>query len=263
MKKKIGIVGMGFVGTKMKEILLPFCEIITYDKKQGDCLPEELRSCDFVMVCVDTPSMPDGSVNICNVEDAIASVPCNKILLRSTVPPGTTAYLVKKYKKIICFSPEYIGESLFVSADWESFYKSKSFMIIGGEPKHIKCFIDDLESIFGPNIHISQMSSAEAELVKYMDNSYFAMKISFVNEFRLLSDKLNLNWHVIREGWLLDPRIERDHTSAFKENPGFGGKCLPKDIRGIIAFAEQNNVSMDLLKAIRDFNASITEVSCE
>ena len=212
------------------------------------------------MICVDTPSNPDGSVYISNVEDAISAVPNQKILLRSTVPPGTTNLLNKKYNdKIICFSPEYVGESCFLSSSWDCFDKNRSFMIIGGEFEHRLLFLDDLELIFGPNMQIVQMSSPEAEMVKYMANSYFAMKIGFVNEFRILSEKLRLNWHQIREGWLLDPRIERDHTSAFKTKPGYGGKCLPKDTKGIISFAESNNCPLKILSTVNSVNEKLTK----
>lgn len=257
-KAKIGIIGMGFVGCRLAEKFSQNCEIVTYDKNKDFEYPsEELSTCDFVMICVNTPPNPDGSVYINNVEDAIRDVPNDKILLRSTVPPGTTTYLAKKYSKNVCFSPEYVGESNFLSVNWNGFENSKPFFIIGGPTDSATYYINKMEIILGPSTKIMQMQAEEAELVKYMENSYFAMKVSFVNEFRQLAEKINLNWNSVREGWLLDPRVERDHTSAFKDAPGYSGKCLPKDVSGIIQFAKSKGFDMKVMQAIQDYNNSL------
>ena len=256
--KKIGIIGYGFVGKRLADKLSKKCKVIIYDKKNSEDYPfQELELCDFVMICVDTPSNNDGSVNIKNVEEAIKTVPNTKILLRSTVPPGTTDYLCDKYHKNICFAPEYVGESVFIASSWEDFEKRGSFFILGGEERNCSLFRDDIEYIYGPYTTIMQMKASEAELVKYMENSYFALKISFVNEFRNLAEFLGLNWNSVREGWLVDARIERDHTSAFKESPGYAGKCLPKDVSGIIKFAENKKYHMEIMEAVQKFNDSL------
>lgn len=255
---KIGIIGMGFVGSRLAKKYSDICDLITYDKAKNKEYPtKQLAECDFIMICVDTPQLEDGSVYIENVENAIKQVPNSHILIRSTIPPGTTDYFIKKYNKCICFSPEYVGESTFLASSWSSFEAKSPFFILGGTPDNTKYFRDIIEQIVGPNATIMCMSSSEAELVKYMENSYFALKISFVNEFRLLAEHLNLDWNSVREGWLLDPRIERDHTSAFKDHPGYSGKCLPKDVNGIIEYAKKNKYEMLVMKSIRDYNERI------
>ena len=258
-KAKIGIIGMGFVGCRLAEKFSQNCDIVTYDKNKDFEYPsEELSTCDFVMICVNTPSNPDGSVCIANVEDAIRETPIDKILLRSTVPPGTTTYLANKYHKDICFSPEYVGESNFLSGNWSGFESENPFFIIGGPTDLADYFADKMEMILGPSTKIMQMQAEEAELVKYMENSYFALKVSFVNEFRQLAEAINVNWNSVREGWLLDPRIERDHTSAFKDAPGYSGKCLPKDVSGIIQFAKSKGYDMKVMQAIQGYNCKLT-----
>jgi UDP-glucose 6-dehydrogenase len=69
-----------------------------------------------------------------------------------------------------------------------------------------------------------------------------------------LSEKLGLDWHAVREGWLLDPRVERDHTAAFADDRGFDGKCLPKDVAGIVHFAQSVGVDLSLLAAAQEAN---------
>lgn len=257
-KLKIGIIGMGFVGSRLYEKFKTKCDIVSFDKTKNKDYPyEQLVACDFVMICVDTPQSEDGSVCIDNVEEAIGCVPNKQILLRSTVPPGTTDYLLNKYNKCICFAPEYVGESIFLTSNWNAFENKSPYFILGGTTENIRYFRDKIEEILGPNAIIMQMNSSEAELVKYMENSYFALKVSFVNEFRMLADHLKLDWNSVREGWLLDSRVERDHTSAFKAAPGYSGKCLPKDVNGIIKFAEMHNFEMSIMKAVQNFNSKV------
>ena len=255
-RHRIGVIGRGHVGAGMIRQLSSAHDVVSYDRSDRGDYPEALlRDCDFAMVCVDTPSRPDGSVDVSNVEAAVAQLPCDKVLIRSTVPPGTTARLAAESGKSICFSPEYIGETDFVGSPWDSFSASQPFMIIGGEDETRRRFADLLAPIYGPAVRLFLCSSGEAELVKYMENSYFAAKVIFVNQFRELSEKLGLDWHAVREGWLLDPRVERDHTTAFIDDRGFGGKCLPKDVAGIVRFAESVGVDLSLLDATQQANS--------
>jgi UDPglucose 6-dehydrogenase len=91
--------------------------------------------------------------------------------------------------------------------------------------------------VLGPNKTYFQCDALDAELIKYTDNAYLAVKVTFVNEMRNMADAIGADWHTVREGWLLDPRIERAHTAAFQDSPGFAGKCLPKDLAALIATA--------------------------
>ncbi len=252
---RIGVIGRGHVGQNVVAQFESRATVVSYDRNDDVPYPaDELAGCSFVLICVDTPMDTDGSLNVDNVESAIAQVPCETIVIRSTVPPGTTDRLAAKLGKNICFWPEYVGETDFAGASWETFSAARPFVILGGEPELRRWFIDQLEPVLGPNVTFHQTTAAEAELVKFMENSYFAAKVIFVNQFRELSEKLGLDWTTVREGWLLDPRIERDHTSAFADARGYGGKCLPKDVSGILAFAKSEGVDLSMLAAVQDAN---------
>jgi len=94
-------------------------------------------------------------------------------------------------------------------------------------------------------------------MVKYAENTYFATKVIFVNEIARLCATIGIDWHTVREGWLLDPRVERDHTAVFADAPGFGGRCLPKDLDALIAFAQNElGTTAGLLEAVRERNAA-------
>ena len=201
---KIGVIGRGHVGRNVIAQFGPKNEIVSYDRAHDAVYPvEELSECDFVMICVDTPSNPDGSVDVSNVESAVAQLPSACVVIRSTVPPGTTTRLAALKNDPICFWPEYVGETSFVGSSWDRFARSEPFAIIGGEPAARRKLVDLIVPLLGPEVRIFQCLAEEAELVKYMENSYLASKVIFVNEFRNLSDSLGLDWNTVREGWLL------------------------------------------------------------
>jgi nucleotide sugar dehydrogenase len=251
---RIGVIGLGHVG---HSVVTQFSghDVVTYDILDRTPYPSEaLASCDVAMICVDTPARHDGSADVSRVEAALAQLPCRTVLLRSTVPPGTTERLTQLTGKDICFWPEYVGETHYLGGSWEQFAARDPFVILGGEAAIRRRMIDLLQPTFGPQVRFFQCSSREAELVKYMENSYFAAKITFVNEFRLLSERLGVDWHTVREGWLLDPRVERDHSVAFADQRGFDGKCLPKDLAAILRVAEDSGLQLKMLEAVQDAN---------
>jgi UDPglucose 6-dehydrogenase len=255
MQIKIGVIGRGHVGTNVIAQFGRNNDVVSYDLATDGVYPAAaLAECAFVMICVDTPARADGSVDTSKVESAVAQVPCSNILIRSTVPPGTTDRLAASSKANICFWPEYVGESSFVGSSWDSFATSDPFAIVGGAGDARRIIVDLLVPVLGPEVLIFQCTSAEAELVKYMENSYLAAKVTFVNEFRDLSDGLGLDWNTVREGWLLDPRIERDHTAVFAGQRGYSGKCLPKDVAGILNFAKNEGIELTMMSAVQEAN---------
>lgn len=250
-RRSIGVVGLGRVGRSVSELFAASARIVAFDRTDEAPYPTaELAGCDFALVCVDTPAGADGTADLDSVRNAIAAIPCERILLKSTVPPGTTAALRADTGKSICFWPEYVGESKYINPYFPSEIADVPFVIIGGEPADRRWFIDRLLPVLGPTKTYFQCSSTEAELIKYAENSYFATKITFVNEFRQICDHFGSDWHTVREGWLLDPRVEPMHTAAFEDDPGFGGKCLPKDLRAIVAAAAANGYRAALLAEV-------------
>lgn len=255
----LGIVGMGHVGTMTAEAFQRTSEIVTYDISTDSSYPRaSFARCDFIIVCVNTPSMHDGSVDLTQVEEAFTKLPPGiPVVLRSTVPPGTTDELAKRHDRHVVFWPEYIGEKRFVQSTWSSLAAEAPFQLFGARTSHATTsWLDRVAETFGPLVRIQLMTPSEAELVKYMENSWLAVKVTFVNEFRRLAEGLGLEWHRVREGWLLDPRINRDHSDAFASDPGYGGKCLPKDVSGILNAAAVSGVDLPLIRAVESINAA-------
>jgi nucleotide sugar dehydrogenase len=261
---RLGIIGMGHVGRAMAGLFSPFADLVTYDQTQGDTYPKaELLGCAFAMVCVGTPMRPDGSCDLTQVEAAINRLPVERVLLRSTVPPGTTDRLAAVSGKQVCFCPEYFGESNYLSNFHAGGPSSVPFMIVGGPPSARRTIIDDLSSMMGPDKTYFQCSAREAEIVKYMENSYLAMKVTFVNEFFEICRTFDADWHTVREGWLLDPRVERSHTGVFVAARGFSGRCLPKDVSAIIEASKAAGYAPQLLEEVMVSNRRFQTLSVD
>jgi UDPglucose 6-dehydrogenase len=252
---KIAVIGVGFVGKAMIQLLDPIAEVITYDKARDAGYPAaRIADCDFAVICVDTPQGPDGRCDVSNVREALTALPVTRVLLKSTISPGTTELLAAETGKSICFSPEYIRETQYYGDDWNRHMSDVEFTILGGDPEIRHWMIGALTPLFGPSHIWFQCSALEAEIIKYMENSWLATKVTFVNEFYEICRALDADWHTVREGWLLDPRVGRSHSAVFERERGYSGKCLPKDVQAIIAAAVAVGYDPKLLKAVKDAN---------
>ena len=253
-QKRIAIVGSeGYVGKGMVNFLKDHYPIIKYDISLGgdNATKEQVNECDLAVVCVPTPMEKDGSCGTYIVEEVVSWIETPVIWIRSTIWPGATDYFKNKYKKRIVFSPEYLGESKYETG-WEFHTNEKKcpWFILGGDLKDTQYVLDIIVPIGGPTKNYRQMSAISAEVAKYMENIYFAMKVTFANEFYNACEKLGANYWEARDGWGLDPRVDKWHTAVFPNNPGFGGKCLPKDLNGFIRACEKVGYEPKFLKEI-------------
>jgi UDPglucose 6-dehydrogenase len=251
---RVAIIGMGTVGHAMAELFEGRAELVTYDIATTREYPKvELAECDFAVVCVNTPEMPDGSCDTTRVEEAVATLPLDRVLLRSTVSPGTTDRMARATGKRICFAPEYVGESPYEDAPWKK-AADVPFLIVGGRPADRRWIIDRMVGILGPTYVYYQCSAVEAEVIKYMENAFLATKVAFVNEFYRICEVVGADWHTVREGWLLDRRVGKSHSAVFPDHLGFDGKCLPKDLHAIVAASAAAGYRPELLVEVTRSN---------
>ncbi len=242
---KISVIGNGVVGSAVGRMF------------NGEVVFENTHV-DWSFICVPTPSKEDGSCDTSIVEEVISESRADNIVIKSTVSPGTTDYLSNKYNKRIAFSPEYIGESKYYNPYFNNSMKECPFVIIGGEKNLCNDYIDLVQPILGPTKKYFKTEAKNAEVIKYMENSFFAAKIAFVNQMYDVCEHLGADWHDVREGWLLDPRINSMHTSVFKNKRGFSGKCLPKDLKAIIA-SVKGLYDPKLLEAVDTYNEDLNK----
>ena len=245
MKKiKIGILGNGFVGEAQAFAFSPVADIFIYDtdKMKTKDSVEQVHSADFVFVCVPTPMNRDGSQDLSYVKKAFNKSNPNSIyILKSTVLPGTTEDLCKKYPNLkIVFSPEFLTER---TAKLDMLTQSR--IILGGE----KTFVKEVKKLFlarFKNKNIIETDSKTAELIKYMNNTFFATKVSIMNEFKLISDKIGANWEDALNGFSSDGRIGDSHLNVPGHDGkfGYGGTCFPKDVNALICYAEKFDINL-------------------
>lgn len=257
-KKKVAVIGYGYVGKAVSHFFQEHYQVVNYDPAYRLTDKELVNKCDLAVICVPTQMNEDGKCNTSIVEKTIAWVDTPLILIKSTIPPKTTEKLSRKYKKRIAFSPEFIGEGKYFVPFWKyphpTDMKYHDFMIIGGIRATTSKILDFFKPILGPSCRYFQTDSTTAELVKYMENSWGAMKVSFCNEFYEIAQRFEVDYDELRELFLADGRTERIHTAVFRDNRGFGGKCFPKDVNAIIKASEKAGYIPELLKQVLKSN---------
>lgn len=260
---KVAIIGYGYVGKAYHKV---FPEALVYDPFTKDIKSsskEEVNKCELAIICVPTPTSEDGkSCDTSIVEGTFEWLETPLILIKSTVKPGTTAKLQKKYPKLnIAFSPEYIGEGGYFIPYWIYPHPTDpqyhDFMIIGGDKKVTSKILNIFIRKLGAHVKYMQTDTKTAEVIKYMENVFLATKITLVNEFYDICEALGVDYNEAREGWLMDSRIGRSHTGVFVDKRGFEGKCLPKDLKAFISSSEEAGYDPKLLKEILDSNNRI------
>ena len=268
ISKTIGIVGNGFVGSAVRYGFSPNvgvdAEVKVYDKdpnKSTHTLKEVVDS-DVVFLSVPTPSNPDGSMNVDIVDSVLGDInqytelfEVGTILLRSTVTPGTTRKLQEKYPKLrIVFNPEFLTER---SANFD--FINQGRFILGGSSDDVIEVSELFRERFGSSLSIIETNYETAELIKYMTNTFFATKISFLNDMKLLADKCGVIWEDAVEGFVRDGRVGHSHLNVPGHDGkfGFGGSCFPKDIQAMIDFAEMFDINPSVLKGAWEKNLEV------
>ena len=272
MKKyNIGIIGRGFVGSAVahgfSEATGYSANIFIYDKDKSrsiNSLEEVVANSDIVFLSVPTPSNIDGSINLDILKSSLAEV--NDVvskngktdaifLIRSTILPGTTRKISEKFKNLnIVFNPEFLTER---SAFFD--FISQTRVILGGPKKLVHKVKSLYQDRFGGSLSIIETDYESAELIKYVCNTFFATKVSFLNEMKLLSEKVGANWEHVIEGFIRDGRVGNSHTEVpGPDNKlGFGGSCFPKDIQALIHFGNEQGVNLSVLKGAWDTNLKV------
>ncbi len=267
----IGIIGRGFVGSAVAH---GFSEgvgynaiIRIYDKdpsKSLNSLEDVVNKSDFIFVSVPTPSNEDGTINIEILNSCISEI--NEIhskkkhsnpivLIRSTILPGTSLKIQNIFPDMrIVFNPEFLTER---SANFD--FISQTRFVLGGDEKNVAEVSKLYRDRFGSSIAIIETDFQSAELIKYVCNTYFATKVSFLNEMKRISDKVDANWDDVIEGFLRDGRIGSSHSQVPGPDGkfGFGGSCFPKDIQAMISFSKEIGVYTNVLSGAWQTNLEV------
>ena len=223
-----------------------------------------IRNSDIVFITVGTPSNEDGSINLSYVKSAAKTIGENLneykvIVVKSTVIPGTTMGPVREEierasgKKCckdfgLVMNPEFLKEGTAVK---DTFYPDR--LVIGESDKKAGDIVLNLYSSFYNVLPpLVRTTPENAELIKYANNSFLAMKVSFANMMARLCMKIpGADVDTVMKGIGLDKRIGPDFLNA---GIAWGGSCFPKDLKALVSFAKEKGVSLDLVEAALKLN---------
>ena len=218
-----------------------------------------IKEAEIVFIAVGTPPMPDGSVDLEYVRSAAETVANNiddyKVVInKSTVHIGTgdvvTKIIQSKYSGEfdVVSNPEFLREGTAVND-----FMSPDRIVVGTNSSRAEKVLRELYANFETdNLIFTDIKTAE--MIKYASNAFLATEISFINSIANLCEKLGADVEKVSMGMMLDKRIG---TKAFLHaGVGYGGSCFPKDVKGLIQIAQENNVRFGILEEVEETNSA-------
>lgn len=224
-----------------------FPESTVYDEPLNIGTRALVNFCEVAFVCVPTPNLHDGSLDVSIVEDVVSWCEADLIVLRSTVNPGTADKLKTLGKRIVT-QPEYLGET---TAHPLLDQGNRPFMVLGGEPEDRRKVIEVYQEVYNANISIRQVTNTEAEIIKLSENRAIAFKVAQCQELYDACEAAGADYYTIREAvYGDDPRFNLWHTFVYPEKRGMESKCIPKDVYAWAAWAESLGYNPAITKAL-------------
>jgi GDP-mannose 6-dehydrogenase len=225
---------------------------------------DAVRGCDVSLVCVGTPSLLNGSLDVTAIlrvmeqigEALSQSDRYHVIAVRSTLLPGVLDTLIGVIERAsgrtvgaeigLCVNPEFLREGTAISD-----FQTPPFTVIGSSDARSGDLVEGLYA--GIAAPVYRVNARSASMVKYASNAYHALKVSFANEMGVLCSALGIDSHEVMDVFVQDRRL---NVSAAYLRPGFafGGSCLPKDLRALLYAAKTNDVEVPVLRSVLPSN---------
>lgn len=215
-----------------------------------------VKESEVVFIAVGTPSLPDGSVNLDYVkkaaEDIAKAMNGYKVIVdKSTVPVGTGDVVGRTIAKYysgdfeVVSNPEFLKEGDAVV----DFMKPDRIVIGSDDKKAEEIMLDIYEKLGGERVLTTVKN---AELIKYASNAYLATSISFINSVANICEKVGADVNEVSRGMRADKRIGQ--YAFLAAGVGYGGSCFPKDVKGMIQTANENEIGFEILDSVESTN---------
>lgn len=255
---QLGIIGAGYVGSAIKH---HYKDAKIWDKyvPTPNTL-EEVLAQRLIFLCLPTPYSKGKKpgvfrgADISAIEENLAKFPRGRIaVIKSTIPPGATEYLAKKFPKIkILFNPEFLTAA-YAKEDFA--YPDKQ--ILGYTNTETKKLAKVIMPIL-PRAQSLILPAVEAEIIKYMLNTYYAHKVVFANQIYDVCQKVGADYARVKLGFTYDKRINDSHFDVWHGGfRGYSGACLPKDVKTFIQFAKEQGIDLKLHKIVDRLNGRL------
>lgn len=248
----IGIIGVGFVGTAIKENA-EMCRIVALDtdtSKGFTATYDELKECQGIFICVPSPPGKDGSCDTSILESVLNNLKgyTGVIISKVTATPDVYERLQLQFPNLV-HVPEFL-----TAAKATNDYANQRHVIIGG---NVIAYLNEAKRIIkytkskSDSIDFQYCGIGEAALIKYIANTFLATKVIFMNEMAAIAKSKNYDWLDICAILRRDDRIGDTHllVPGPDGHHGFGGACFPKDTSALIKYAEKLKINVSVLKA--------------
>jgi len=265
--KTIGIIGIGWVGNTVKQWFVSRDhKVLCKDTNRALNYNDNIEDADVIFICVPTPSKEDGACDTSIVELVVSELSAYKgtIVIKSTVPPGTTKLLADKYSCVAMFNPEFLTE-----ANAEKDFNKPDRQIIGITNPDDYEVAQKILSIL-PKAGCTMIVDAKAaEMAKYAANVFGAMKVVYSNVIYDYCAASGINYDDVKDVVGVDKRIGKSWMEIFQMDKnwrGYGGSCFPKDVKGFLKLTDNNDDKVlqaghRFISAMREYNKTLKE-SC-
>lgn len=254
MSKTIGIVGVGMVGNAVSEFYKtkPGITINGYDKMKELGTLEAALGSDFVFLCLPSLTKSDGSQDLTAFEETLPKLLAgSKVIIKSTVIPGTTAQYQKARPDVFFFhNPEFLDARTAVND-----FAQPDFQIVG-TTEQSKPFAEEVMAILPEAPEKFFCTTDESEMVKYFMNTFMATKNTFANQMYDYCLAKGINYDTVKDIVKHAPRMGGEvHLRVLQDGyRGFQGACLPKDIAALIHDAQTAKHPLPLLEKVEELN---------
>lgn len=249
---KIGIIGIGVVGKAIANTMQKEFQLVRFDKYGEFDDFDDLFNCDFIFISVPTPfDCNSNSVDDSAIIESLSLLKDknyeNIVIIKSTIPPGKSREYIDNFNLKIVFNPEFLRESMTPNEDFEN----QDCVVIGTEDGNLFVTVKSMyEEVLNEGTKYYSLRTIEAEMVKYAQNTMLASRVAIANMIFDACDSKGINYDIIKEiafdsFEILGPHMVK--VPGPDGRRGFGGKCLPKDIRGFSTIHE-SKLLMEIIR---------------